>query len=60
MSCTESLTFDDVLAWLASPERTEGELEHIQHIITTLVIVGSLSGEPEPEDNPYREEADDA
>lgn len=38
---------------------TEGELEHVQHIITTLVIVGSLSGEPEPEENPYRKEADD-
>ena len=47
MSNPESPTFDAVLAWLASPERTEGELEHLQHVIATFMIVGSLGGESE-------------
>lgn len=47
----ESLTFDDVVAWLTSLERTEDELEHLQHIIATFLIVSSLGGESESEDN---------
>jgi len=47
MSSPESPDIDAVIGWLTSPERTDGELEHIQHIITTFLIVGSLGGEPE-------------
>lgn len=47
MSSPESLTSDAVIKWIMSTERTEGELEHIQHILTTFLIVDSLGGEPE-------------
>ena len=41
---------DAVIAWVQSPERTDEELEYVKDVVTTFLIVGSLGGEPEPED----------